>query len=276
MKLLKLLAVMTLACSAAFAAEVSFEASVDRLQTAFEDPVQLELVVRTTDPDITTRPLMPPRLPGFSVGGSSSSVSREGDTIIRRYTYELRPAASGEVRIPALQLEYTDSLGTDTLSSQPIAVQVGEPVPEPVSSDTPLWVAIVAAVVLAVGVWWWVRRSNQARREIRSDWHGTLREQLEEAEKLARRQDYRVFCEKAIHLVIRVLERRYETKLAGHTAGDLVKFLNEKGVDRGQIESCEELTRFCETVKYASGEADADSASRAAACLRNLVEPMLE
>jgi hypothetical protein len=139
MKLLKLLAVMTLACSAAFAAEVSFEASVDRLQTAFEDPVQLELVVRTTDPDITTRPLMPPRLPGFSVGGSSSSVSREGDTIIRRYTYELRPAASGEVRIPALQLEYTDSLGTDTLSSQPIAVQVGEPVPEPALELRPGW-----------------------------------------------------------------------------------------------------------------------------------------
>ena len=56
--------------------EVSFRASVDRVEIAYEAKVLLDLEVTVTDARIVTKPLAPPTMLGFRIGGSVSSVTQ--------------------------------------------------------------------------------------------------------------------------------------------------------------------------------------------------------
>ena len=264
-----------LALTATLSAEVSFEARVDNLQTAFEDPVRLELMVRVTDPAVTTEPLVPRQLPGFTIGGSGSSVTREGDTIIRKFTYDLKPIRSGTLTVPKLQLVYADSLATDTLESLPIQIAVAEPLPPPTTTDLPTWVIVICVIfVLGVGFWWFWRSRN-AGSSLAPDWRKEYRQLLDEARTYVGRENFQEFSQVAVRLVIALLERKFDRKLGGHTTAELVNLLGREGMSKEQLDHVSELLRYCDTVKYATSDQDPEAGRQALAQLEKTVEPLL-
>lgn len=258
------------------AAEVSFEAKVNKLQTAFESPVRLELRVTVTDPNMVTKPLVPRKLDGFLIGGSGSGVSREGDTIIRTYTYDLKPMRSGSVTIPTLFLVYGDSLATDTLMSEPIPITVADPLALPTEGKTSIWVVIGCVVLAFGGGFWWYWRSRQGHSALEPNWRVVYEEQLDEARSLVGRQDYQGFSKVAAKLLMLLLERRFDRKLGGYTTTEIVKFLEEEGMISEQLERVSELLQYCDTVKYSTGEQDPDAGLRALGHLEKTVEPLLQ
>ncbi len=257
-------------------AEVSFESSVDKLSAPFEDQIELTLKVKVTDPEVTTSPLPPPEIPGFSLGGSTSSVSREGDTIVRSYSYKLVPKRSGTITIPPFKLVYGDSTMVDTLSSQPITVNIAEPVPAKTESRTPTWLWILSLVIIVVGAAWWYRRSVKARQPEIVNWRDEHTAKLAEILKLAEREDYRNFSVEAMKLIVVLLEHRTEKKLAGHTTKDLTNVLQEVDIPESEREQFTELFAFCENVKYSSSHVDPENGRKAARRLEKIVELLLK
>ncbi len=268
-------AILLLLLTGSLSAEVAFEARVDKLETAYESPIRLELTVKVTNPQTITEPLMPRQLPGFTIGGSGSSVSREGDTVIRRYTYNLQPARSGTVKIPALRVVFTDSLNTDTLVSQPIEVSIAEPLPPPAANSMPTWLVAVCVVVVLAGGFWWFWRSRQSGTSLAPDWREKYRQQLRQARRLVERQDFQGFSQIAVKLLVGLLERRFERKLAGQTSSDLIGILKDEGLTAEQVERVSELLSYCDSVKYATSDQDPEAGAEALRYLEKTVEPLL-
>lgn len=257
-------------------AEVSFESSVDKLSAAFEDQIELTLKVKVTDLEVTTSPLPPPEISGFSLGGSSSSVAREGDTLVRSYSYKLVPKRSGTITIPPFKLEYRDSTMVDTLTSEPITVNIAEPVPPKSEKATPTWLWILCIAIIIVGAAWWYRRTVKARQPETVDWREEHTAKLAEILKLAEREDYQNFSVEAMKLIVVLLEHRTEKKLAGHTTKDLTKVLQEVDIPESEREQFSELFSFCENVKYSSGHVDPENGRKAARRLEKIVELLLK
>jgi hypothetical protein len=256
-------AILLLLLTGSLSAEVAFEARVDKLETAYESPIRLELTVKVTNPQTITEPLMPRQLPGFTIGGSGSSVSREGDTVIRRYTYNLQPARSGTVKIPALRVVFTDSLNTDTLVSQPIEVSIAEPLPPPAANSMPTWLVAVCVVVVLAGGFWWFWRSRQSGTSLAPDWREKYRQQLRQARRLVERQDFQGFSQIAVKLLVGLLERRFERNL------------KDEGLTAEQVERVSELLSYCDSVKYATSDQDPEAGAEALRCLEKTLEPLL-
>lgn len=256
-------------------AAVSFEATVDKLATAYEASIELTLKVTVTDPNVRTSPLPPPQVPAFVLGGSASSVDRSGDTIIRSYAYTLMPQRPGSVTIPPFQVEFRDSLVVDTLSSEPITVTIADPLPVESESGTPTWLYILCLAIIVAGAAWWYRRSAMVAKPELENWRDEYRQRLDETEKLAQREDYQLFSIEAMKLVTALLERQTERKLSGHTTKDLVKLLGESGRSDSEIEQFTELFDFFESVKYSAGSVDAGDGRKTAQRLRKIVELLL-
>ena len=70
-----------------------------------------------------------PEIIGLQIGGSGSSVERQGDLTVRKYSYELVPGRSGSITIPAFQVEFQNGAVVDTLTSESITVEVAQPKP---------------------------------------------------------------------------------------------------------------------------------------------------
>ena len=149
---MKLLLTLIFTISLALSAhgEMSFRSHVDKVQAAFEDEFQLTLEVSVSDPQVTTTPVPPPEIIGFRIGGSGSSVEKQGDQTSRRYVYNLKPARSGEVTIPAFRVEFKSATSVDTLASEPIVVSVDQPRPKGDGrvSLTPIIITGVAAAAV--------------------------------------------------------------------------------------------------------------------------------
>ncbi len=276
MKLFISLLVILLILPVCLMAQVSFEASVDKVEAAFEDQIRLELLVKVTDPAVRTTPLLPKQIAGFHLGGSGSSVERSGDTILRRYTYQLLPERSGVLTIPPVGVEFSDSLGTDTLVSEAIRVTIAQPVPLGEDGATPLWLVVVSLVLIVVGASWWYRRSLKVVRSREADWRDGYREKLTSINLLCERENYTAFSTEAIKLVVSLLEKVYDTRLAGRTAAELIQFLRDKGVGKATLDYFREFSDFCEVVKFSSGTVDRQAGGGAAVALTKMVEPFLK
>jgi hypothetical protein len=257
-------------------AEVSFESSVDKLSAAYEDQIELTLNVKVTNPEVNTSPLPPPEIPGLSLGGSSSSVARAGDTLIRSYSYKLVPRRSGRITIPPFKLVYSDSTMVDTLSSEPITVNIAEPVPPKSESKTPTWLWILSLAIIIVGATWWYRRTVKARQPETIDWRAEHTAKLAEILKLAEREDYRNFSVEAMKLIVVLLEHHTGKKLAGHTTKDLVNVLHDTDIAESEQEQYSDLFSFCENVKYSSGHVDPEDGRKASRRLEKIVELLLK
>lgn len=258
-------------------AEMSFKATVDKLSVAYEEKIQLQLEVRFSDPSTKTTPIPPPSIIGLSIGGSGSSVEREGSTTIRRYNYELVPGRSGSVTIPPFKVEFQSGGVVDTLVSEPITVDIAQP--RPVSkpgSFTALYIGIVAVIVVIAAFVLWRRKKQLPPAEEIVDWREEYRHKFAEIRKLADRQDFRAFSTEAMRLIMSLVERAYETRVSGFTSTDLLRWLEEKGFDKEGLALCDDLFGFCEGVKFATGQVDVQEGTRAAQKAEKIVELLLK
>lgn len=257
-------------------AEVSFRASVDKVETAFENKVTLDLEVTVSDPHVETTPLAPPSMVGFRIGGSVSSVSQEAGKIVRHYKYELFPSKSGPVQIPAFALEYSDSAGVDTLYSQPITVTVAQPVPKKEPGKTPWSILVITAVVLAAGVWWWIRRTQYAAAETAEpEWQAEYRSQLDGALELAERQNYREFFDKGSRLLVGLLEKVNDTTLKGKTVDDLCSWVRGQEMSDELKDMITGFLKNSESVKFTTGHVEPQAAEGRVSDLKKIVERLL-
>ncbi|TFH64711.1 MAG: hypothetical protein E4G91_04955 [Candidatus Zixiibacteriota bacterium] len=258
-------------------AEMSFKATVDRLSVAYEDKIHLQLEVKVSDPATKTTPIAPPEILGLQIGGSGSSVERQGELIVRRYSYELVPGRSGSVTIPAFKVEFQSGGSVDTLTSEPITVDIAQPKPvgKP-GSYLVFYLGAAAIIVIAVAVLI-RRRKTRAPSELgETDWRDECRQRFAEVKKLAERQDFRSFSTEIMRLVVAIMERVYETKVSGQTSSDLLRWLGEKNVDKGSLALCKELFDFCEGVKFSSGKVDVQEGRQALSRAETIVELLLK
>jgi hypothetical protein len=239
------------------AAEMSFTATVDKLSVAFEEKIHLQLEVKVSDPSVKTTPIPPPDIVGMQIGGSGSSVERQGNLTVRNYLYELVPARSGQLTIPSFRVEFQGNGAVDTLSSEPITVDIAQP--KPISGPRSFVVFYsAAAVILIITVVALVRRKRGSRESEPDlpDWREEYRQRFSEVSKLAERQDFRGFSSEAMRLVVAIVERKYEAKLPGLTATDLLRWLEQRGLDKESLTTCKGLFDFCESVKFSTGKVD--------------------
>lgn len=257
-------------------AEVSFRASVDKVETAFEDAVMLDLVVTVSDASIETKPLSPPAMVGFRIGGSVSSVTQEREHVVRHYQYELIPVRSGPVEIPGFALEYSDTTGVDTLYSQPITVTVAQPAAQREEGGTSWVVLLISVVVLVVGVVWWIKRSAKgAGEQTEPDWQSEYSRRLEEATDLAQRQNYKEFFDKGSKLLVGLLERTFETQLRGKTVADLCEWMKQQELSEELKGMISDFLRTSERVKFTTGRVDPKTADGRVDELKKIVERLL-
>ena len=273
-----ILAAMAVAIMAATATgEISFKSHVDKVQAAFEDEFHLTLEVMVSDPAMTTTPVPPPGIIGFRIGGSGSSVEKQGALTIRRYTYTLKPARSGEVTIPAFLVEFKNAEGVDTLSSEPIVVNIDQPKPRSEGKSNPgIIIAIAVAIVTGIGYYWYVRRKRPETGAVEPDWREEANRQFAEIKKLADREDFRQFSGQAMKFVVGLIERKYETRLTGFTSADILRWMEERGVEKEIRDHSRELFGFCEEVKFSSGRVEVQSGRNATANAAKLVELILK
>jgi hypothetical protein len=258
-------------------AEMSFKATVDKLSIAYEDKIHLQLEVKVSDPATKTTPIAPPEIIGLQIGGSGSSVERQGELIVRRYSYELVPGRSGSVTIPAFKVEFQSGGSVDTLTSEPITVEVAQPKPiRKPGSFTVFYFAAAAIVIVAVAVLIRRRKTQAPSEPSESDWRDEYRQRFTEVRKQAERQDFRSFSTEIMRLVVAIVERVYETKVSGQTSTDLLRWLGEKNVDKNSLALCKDLFDFCEGVKYSSGKVDVQEGSQALSRAETIVELLLK
>jgi hypothetical protein len=263
--------------ASAASGEMSFKATVDKLQAAYEDRFQLLLEVTVSDASVKTTPIPPPEIVGFQIGGSGSSVERRGDQVVRRYVYDFMPRRSGAITIPAFKVEFQSATTVDTLLSDPITVEVAQPNPIKQGGASTTIIIISALVVIGVvgGFAWWRFRSRPAITT-EPEWRDEYRAKFAEIRKLADRQDFRQYSVEVMRLIVSIVERTYETRLAGFTSSDLVTWLAEKNMDKECLAHCRELFDFCEGVKYSSGKVEVQAGMRAAQTAGKIVELLLK
>jgi hypothetical protein len=258
-------------------AEMSFKATVDKLNVAYEDKIHLQLEVTVSDPAIKTTPIAPPEIIGLQIGGSGSSVERQGDLTVRRYSYELVPGRSGSVTIPAFKVEFQSGGTVDTLTSEPITVEIAQPKPvRKPGSFTVFYFAAAAIIIVAVAVLVRRRKKHEPSDQGETDWRDEYRQKFAEIKKLAERQDFRSFSTEIMRLVVAIVERVYETKVSGQTSSDLLRWLGEKNVDKDSLALCKDLFDFCEGVKFSSGKVDIQEGTQALGRAEKIVELLLK
>ncbi len=255
-------------------AEVGFQARVDKTEAAFEDEIQLTLEVNVDDPAIKTTPLPPPEMIAFRIGGSGSSVERVGERIVRKYSYVLRPARSGELTIPAFQVEFAGSATTDTLRSEPIVVQVAQPKPvkQPGGSYGMLYGGIAVGIAILAALGYALRRKPKRAETNAPDWREQAQEEFARITKLADREDFGPFSAEASKFVIRLLENEHEAKLSGYTFADVLRWMEERAVDGELRAYVRDLFAYCEEVKFGTGKPDVAKGRAAAATAQKIVE----
>lgn len=258
-------------------AQIGFKAHVDKVQAAFEDEFVLTLEVSVADPAITTTPVPPPEMVGFRFGGSGSSVEKAGELTIRRYTYNLKPARSGDVTIPSYKVEFKSTIGVDTLSSDPITVNVAQPRPTkdtqvslaPIFITVAIGTAIISALLFR-------RRKAKAPIVEEADWRAEATAKFAEIKRLADREDFREFSSQASKFIIGLLEKANEARLTGYTTTDILRWMEERGIDKEIRSHCKELFAFCEEVKFSSGKVDLQSGRAAVSNATKLLELILK
>lgn len=258
--------------------EMGFKARVDKVQLAFEDVVELTLEVTVDSPGVRTRPLPPPEMVSFRMGGSGSSVERQGEQVLRRYTYTLIPARSGEVTIPSIQVEFTTVEGTDTLSSEPIKVAIDQPRPSKSGGSGLLFLYIGIGLILLVGGVGFIysRRRKSEAPEIAPDWKDAAASEFSGIVKLADREDFRQFSSQVSRFVITLLENKHEAKLSGYTFTDVLRWMEERGLDGELRGTVKELFAFCEEVKFGTGKVDVQKGRTAALRAQKIVELLVK
>ena len=258
-------------------AEMSFKATVDRLSVAYEDKIHLQLEVTVSDPATKTTPIAPPEIIGLQIGGSGSSVERQGELIVRRYSYELVPGRSGSVTIPAFKVEFQSGGTIDTLTSEPITVEIAQPKPiRKPGSFTVFYLGAATIIIIAVAVLIRRRKTRALSEPGETDWRDEYRQRFAEVRKLAERQDFRAFSKEIMRLVVAIVERVYETKVSGHTSSDLLRWLGEKNIDKEKLALCKDLFDFCEGVKFSSGKVDVLAGTQALSRAETIVELLLK
>jgi hypothetical protein len=256
---------------------MSFKATVDRLSVAYEDKIHLQLEVKVSDPATKTTPIAPPEIIGLHIGGSGSSVERQGELTVRRYSYELVPGRSGSVTIPAFKVEFQDGGSIDTLTSEPITVEVAQPKPIRKPGSFLVFYFSAAMIIIIAAATLIRRRKARAPSEpTETDWRDEYRQRFVEVKKLAERQDFRSFSTEIMRLVVAIVERLYETRVSGLTSSDLLRWLGEKNVDKESLALCKELFDFCEGVKFSSGRIDVQEGTQALSRAEKIVELLLK
>lgn len=275
-KMLRTLVVLV--CLAGIAsAQIGFKTHVDKVQAAFEDEFVLTLEVSVSDPSVTTTPVPPPEMIGFRVGGSGSSVEKVGELIVRRYTYTLKPARSGEVTIPSYKVEFRSSAGVDTLSSDPIVVNVAQPWPSKdsrVSLAPILLTAAISAAIIAALLF--RRRKTKAPVVEETDWRAEAQGRFAEIKRLADREDFREFSSQTSKFIVGLLEKANEARLTGYTTTDILRWMEERGIEKEIRSHSQELFAFCEEVKFSSGKVDVQSGRAAVSNATKLLELILK
>jgi hypothetical protein len=257
-------------------AEMSFKATVDRLSVAYEDKIHLQLEVKVSDPATKTTPIAPPEIIGLQIGGSGSSVERQGELIVRRYSYELVPGRSGSVTIPAFRIEFQSGGTVDTLTSEPITVEIAQPKPVRKPGSFAVFYFVAATmIIIAVALLVRRRRAGVPSEPVETDWRDEYRQRFAEVKKLAERQDFRSFSTEIMRLVVAIVEQVYETKVSGQTSSDLLRWLGEKNVDKESLALCKDLFDFCEGVKFSSGKVDVRDGTQALNRAETIVELLL-
>lgn len=257
--------------------EISFKSRVDKVQAAFEDEFVLTLEVAVSDPQMTTTPVPPPEIVGFRIGGSGSSVEKQGEFTVRRYTYDLKPARSGEVTIPAFKVEFKSITSVDTLSSEPIVVNVDQPKPRSDGSVSLAPIIVTGVCAGAVIAFLLVRsRRKRGAHVPEPDWRADAQEKFEEIKKLADREDYRQFSAQAMKFVVGLLERVHEARLMGFTSTDILRWMDERGLEKEIRGQAKELFEFCEEVKFSSGKVEVQRGRAAVANATKLLELILK
>ncbi len=275
-KMLKTL-VLAVCLATTAMAQIGFKAHVDKVQAAFEDEFVLTLEVSVSDPAMTTTPVPPPEIVGFRVGGSGSSVEKLGELTIRRYTYALKPARSGEVTIPSYKVEFKSTTGVDTLSSDPIVVNVAQPRPGKDSrvSLAPIFItAAVGAAIIAALLF--RRRKTKAPVVPEADWRAEAQAKFAEIKRLADREDFREFSSQASKFIVGLLEKANEARLTGYTTTDILRWMEERGIEKEIRSHSQELFAFCEEVKFSSGKVDVQSGRTAVANATKILELILK
>jgi len=269
--------VIVLCLAGVASAQIGFKAHVDKVQAAFEDEFVLTLEVSVGDPSVTTTPVPPPEMIGFRVGGSGSSVEKVGELTLRRYTYNLKPARSGEVTIPSYKVEFKSAVGVDTLTSDPIVVNVAQPRPSKDSrvSLAPIFITAAIGTAIIAGLLF-RRRRTKAPVIVEADWKAEAQAKFAEIKRLAEREDYREFSSQASKFVVGLLEKANEARLTGYTTTDILRWMEERGIEKEIRSHCKELFAFCEEVKFSSGKVDVQSGRAAVSNATKLLELILK
>jgi len=278
MRLISLVLIGVLLVVGALQAEISFQATVDKLNAAYEDKIHLQLEVKVSDPAVKTTPIPPPSILGLQIGGSGSSVERQGDLTVRKYTYELVPARSGSITIPAFRVEFQNGAVVDTLTSESITVDIAQPKPVKAAGSSVLralgyGLMLIAAALVAI---LWLKRRKPPVEPSTPDWREEYRQRFADVRKFAERQDFRTFSTEAMRLIVAIIERTFEARLSGFTSADLLRWLSEKNIDKETLALYKDLFDFCEGVKFSTGKVDVQEGMQATNRAEKIVELLLK
>jgi hypothetical protein len=201
------------------------------------------------------------------------TLERDGRHVVLGKSYVLTTFEEGVHAIGRFPVLYADKNIVDTLlSADSLVLQVGtfaidtttmtirdlKPVmKEPVrigefSGYTLL--ALLAAAVLAFGVWWLSRRRRQAETPAPSEEpHVEAIKALEKLhhEKLWQNNKHKLYYTRLTDILRRYMERRWGVAAMEMASGEILAAAREQGVEGASLNSLKEILRSADLVKFA-------------------------
>lgn len=257
---------------------------LDKDRTSIAEPVELSIEAKA-EPGVEVRlPNFGEPTQGLSIRDfRDQSPKRDAPDRVWKRTYRLESFVSGEVELPPVKVEFTDSRKKDAATTQSAiesSVQV-EPLklkvesllsgqfdpqkfndikaavalPRPRSLRILMWGGIAVAALLAAGaIVWYLRRRSEMKRQVQMPPHQWAMMELERlvAEDLVSKGKVVEFYYRLNGLLRRYIELRFGLNAAEQTSEEFLREL--RGDARLPVEYKPALQQFinaCDPVKYA-------------------------
>jgi hypothetical protein len=244
----------------AFAEEISLSASVDKTDIAFEDSLNLTVVLKWQGDirNYSFEVLPLPKTENLKVVGTSSTIAsgEEDDTEVtsRTFKYWLKPTLSGTGVIEPLVLKYIswpDSIPGE-LTTQEFNVLIANPIPKPEkSSNTAIYIIVlivlilIAAVVISII---FLKKRPEKEPEKSAD-EAALDVLL--SIKDGAQGDRKTFFTKLYKLLCDYIEKKYQLSTAGKTAAAISDEMEKLDISITQKEKLSGWLVQAETEKFA-------------------------
>jgi hypothetical protein len=265
------------------AAGISLSQSLDRTETAFEEPVRFEIVITWPGPQsayLFEGPLRPvlDRLQAREFTSAISSQGAGDEEVTRKiYTYALVPTSSGTGRIEPITISYLtwpDSIpGQLVTEAMSVYIEAPAPIEDKRSGRWIVWlvVAIVAVAAGSGGVIWWRSRAGDRRRAAAAS--NPAEQFLESLARLRTEagSDLKKFQTGLYRELVAFLRAAYDISPDSEVE-DLAAALESHGMPEPQREKMTAWLRRAEKEKFAPAQAAPGETIRLEAEIRDFFE----